>query len=209
MESFEYKLSEFKGRKRRLLSEWQKIEALCLNHNDIKVAVKKRNSENLPVIYEITYFIKSICGVENIEKINDKNISKPPIFHDRFVMRISLPPCFPSIDSPPEFRFISEDKDGKPIPTPWHPNIRYFGSLKGHVCLNRTDTYGDLSISILRIADYLKYLRYHAKPSPPFPEDLTVAKWVREEGEPNRWFEFNGEKYVFTRNMENFQTEPI
>ena len=40
---------------------------------------------------------------------------------------------------------------------------------------------------------YLKYKRYHAQNTYPYPEDQNVAEWVREEGEPNNWVHFNQE----------------
>ena len=44
---------------------------------------------------------------------------------------------------------------------------------------------------VLRVERYLKYLDYHAENSYPFPEDLSVAEWVREEAEPNGWTRFS------------------
>ena len=43
---------------------------------------------------------------------------------------------------------------------------------------------------VLRVERYLKYLDYHAQNTYPFPEDLDVAEWVREEAEPNGWTRF-------------------
>ena len=43
---------------------------------------------------------------------------------------------------------------------------------------------------VLRVERYLKYQMYHAQNTYPYPEDQTVAEWVREEGEPNGWTKF-------------------
>ena len=34
---------------------------------------------------------------------------------------------------------------------------------------------------------------YHAQNTYPYPEDQTVAEWVREEAEPNGWTKFTQE----------------
>lgn len=189
MLSLNYNPNNFKGRNRRLFLEWQKIAKLCSNRKDIQVEIKGRNTDGLPVKYEVIYHIKSICSVEKIEDLENPAILNRPVFHDSFVMSINLPNKFPAIDAPPEFRFKDKNEKGEILPTPWHPNIRFFGSFKGMVCLNRTDTFTDLAYGILRVADYLCYQRYHAEVQPPFPEDLSVAKWIREQAEPNRWLE--------------------
>lgn len=193
MESSNYKYSDFKGRNRRLLHEWQKIESLCQNRSDIDVIIRERNNENLPIVYEVIFHLKSICCVENLATLGIKGSFNPPIFHDTFKMKIELPYHYPSADGIPLFRFCSKDDSGEEIPVPWHPNIQFFGPTKGQVCLNRTDTFTDLALGIDRISEYLKYHLYHASLTPPFPEDLTVAKWVREQGEPNNWLEFTSE----------------
>jgi hypothetical protein len=49
----------------------------------------------------------------------------------------------------------------------------------------------DLAWYVERVALYLKYDLYHAKQAPPYPEDITVARWVLRQGEPMRWIFFN------------------
>ena len=34
---------------------------------------------------------------------------------------------------------------------------------------------------------------YHAQNTYPYPEDQSVAEWVREEGEPNGWVKYTQE----------------
>ena len=138
-----------------------------------------------------TYHIHSICSVERIEQLNEPGVSNPPIFASLFQMRIDLPVNYPCIDALAEFRFLTCDAEGQPIPHPWHPNIRYFGEFAGRVCLNAPDTYSGLAWSVERIAHYLSYDRYHAIQEPPYPEDFKVAEWVIKQGEPNRWIFFD------------------
>ena len=190
MESSKYNIRDFKGRNRRLLLEWQKIEQMCLQHDEIEVKAIALNSDNLPLEYEVSYHIKSICGIENESNLNIPGIKNTPLFGNFFKMRIELPHKFPAIDGAPKFRFIDKDHQGNQMPTPWHPNIRFFGPMKGYVCLNRTDTYTDIADSILRISEYLHYNLYHAVLTPPFPEDLKVAEWIRKQAEPNGWLDF-------------------
>lgn len=180
-------LKDFKGRNRRLLYEWQKIESRFANNPEIEVWVNKENSVGLPVAYWVKFHISCISGVKNLEALEDPEVENPPIFDNYFTMEITIPENFPDIDGQPVFKFDTLSPDGLERNTPWHPNIRFFGPMKGLVCLNRADTYTDIADSISRIADYLRYNLYHAELTPPFPEDLKVAKWVREQGEPKDW----------------------
>ena len=158
---------------------------------EIVIGILKCNVQGLPIAYLITYHIHSICSVERIEQLNEPGVSNPPIFASLFQMRIDLPVNYPCIDAPAEFRFLTCDAEGQPIPHPWHPNIRYFGEFAGRVCLNAPDTYSGLAWSVERIAHYLSYDRYHAIQEPPYPEDFKVAEWVVKQGEPNRWVFFD------------------
>lgn len=180
-------LKDFKGRNRRLLYEWQKIESRFAKDPEIEVVVNKENSEGLPVEYWVKFHINCICGVRNIEKLGLPGVENPPIYDNYYTMEVTIPETFPDIDGQPIFKFDTLTPDGLRRDTPWHPNIRFFGPMKGLVCLNRTDTYSDIADSISRIADYLRYKLYHAELVPPYPEDLKVAQWVREQGEPNDW----------------------
>ena len=102
-------------------------------------------------------------------------------------MSVVLPNNYPSADGNPIFTFVSDI---------WHPNIRYSGSFKGHVCLTIKEMGVLASIKdlVLRVERYLKYQMYHAQNTYPYPEDQGVAEWVREEGEPNGWVKFAQDK---------------
>lgn len=181
------------GRNRRLYNEWVLVDKRLQNRTDITYQVDKYNPAGLPIEYCITYHIKSICGVEQVEQVNQPGVVNKPLFASRFVMRIAIPPNYPCMDAQPQFTFLTQDTHAQPLPHPWHPNIRYFGSFAGRVCLNAPDSYMDIAWYIERIALYLRYELYHALPQPPYPEDMTVAKWVVKQGEPNSWIYFNQE----------------
>lgn len=167
------------GRTRRLLAEYDAVCRSFDRRNDISVKVVSRNWEGAPNGYAVTYKIRSICGVENIEELG--RAENPPLYADSFVMDINIPDGYPDVDAPAEFRFRTD------VPHPWHPNIRYFGEMAGRVCLNATDTFLGIEWGINRVASYLHYERYHALNEPPFPEDQQVAAWVVRQGEKNGW----------------------
>lgn len=179
------------GRNRRLLHEWSQLDRTLEHRKEIGYQVSRRNEQGMPTTYLITYRLRSICGVEQLERLNEPNITNKPVFASRFLMRINLPENYPCVDAPAEFYFLTHDQDGKVIPHPWHPNIRYFGDFAGRVCLNTPDTYSSLVWCVERIGHYLNYDRYHATQEPPYPEDLKVAEWVVKQGEPRGWIYFD------------------
>lgn len=173
---------EMTGRNRRLLYEWRTLEERFGGRSDIVVSVSQSNAAGLPVRYRVDYYLHSICGIDQ---------NNAPLFADHFQLELVLPPNYPCVDGAPEYRFLTQDAEGQPIPHPWHPNIRYFGPMAGHVCLNMSDTYTDLAWGVSRIAQYLRYDVYHAVCEPPYPEDMQVAAWVIRQGEPNEWIYFD------------------
>ena len=189
-ESDRYEISQFKGRNRRLLYEWQQLEQRLEHRHDITCRPVRRNKEGLPTAYLVDYQLRSISGVENLEHFGESGAENPPVFATGFLMRIDLPEGYPSVDAAPAFRFLTHDEQGQPIPHPWHPNIRYFGDFAGRVCINMPDTYTDLVWGVERVAHYLRYEVYHAISEPPYPEDLKVAAWVIRQGEPREWTVF-------------------
>ena len=184
-------MEQLSGRNRRLLNEWRLLEERFGARKDIVMRVRERNAAGCPVRYSVDYHLRSICGVQQVERLGERGVANPPLFADTFRMEIVLPPAYPCVDGAPEFRFLTADEAGKPIAHPWHPNIRYFGPMAGHVCLNMSDTYMDLAWGVDRIARYLRYELYHAVSEPPYPEDMQVAAWVIRQGEPNDWVFFD------------------
>ena len=182
--------SALKGRNKRLYNEWRELDRRFGGSNPrISVAVERANSLGLPVSYRVRYDIPSFCGVENVEQVNSPGVVNRPLVAPSFQMLISLPDNYPCVDGAPKYCFAALSPENSPIPMPWHPNIRFFSMLAGRVCLNVNDTYASLAHCVDRIADMLSYDLYHAENFPPYPEDLTVAQWVREQAEPNGWID--------------------
>ncbi len=181
---------EMKGRDARLLQEWKELDALCSKRKrespnpfkpSLSYIIRRKTATGLPTEFEIWYRCKSIIGVEGDQP------PRKPIFGDLHKMSVVLPNNYPSADGNPVFTFITDI---------WHPNIRYSGSFKGHVCLTIKEMGVLASIKdlVLRVERYLKYQMYHAQNTYPYPEDQAVAEWVREEGEPNGWVKFAQDK---------------
>ena len=183
----QYKQNRYVGRNRRLMHEWSAIDQRFKDDPDITYIIRKRNPDNLPIQYEIVFKVKTFCNVQE----PDGNGLRQPVCADTFRMHITIPNNYPAVDSKLEFKFITHDEQGKEIPHPWHPNIRFFGDFAGRVCLNTPacGTFTDLAWYIDRVMSYLKYEKYHAQNTPPFPEDNIVAEWVLEQAEPNGWIE--------------------
>jgi len=174
-----HKNKNYKGRNARLLKEWDLIDKRFSNNKQIKYVVSKTNEVNLPIAYDIIFNMKSIIGVEE----PDAQGLQKPVFGHEHIMRITLPNNYPAADGSPEFKFLTDI---------WHPNIRYFGSFRGRVCLNISGygVYTPLVDYIDRVAGYLTYELYHAKYEAPYPEDLDVAEWVITQAEPQNWIPF-------------------
>ena len=172
-------LSQVKGRQRRLLYEWEALRKGLADRNDIRLTVTAADSRGIPTAYQVDYYIKSICGI---------GAGGRPLFADRFVMELTIPESYPEVVAPPGVRVVrTHDVDQ----LPWHAEIRSHREMAGMVCINRLNTFTDLVWGVERVADYLRYERYHAKQEPPYPEDLQVAQWVRQLGEPNGWIYFD------------------
>lgn len=177
------------GRSRRLQFEYEAIMKRFSNRKDITVSVIGRNSQQIPNRYIVEYNIRSFCGIANPEQLGMEGAVNEPLYAERFLMEIVIPSNYPDVDAKPAFRFLTEE-NGREIPHPWHPNIRFYGEMAGRVCLNATDTFLGIDWGIARVAQYLKYERYHAVNEPPYPEDQRVAAWVIRQAEPNGWISF-------------------
>ena len=124
--------------------EWQTLEQGLDGRKDIRCRVLTKNADGVPNSYLVDYYIRSICGVTNIEKMGTDGIKNEPIYASHFTMHIELPANYPQVDGAPVFSFLTHDAEGHETPHPWHPNIRYFGAFAGRVCINMVDTYCDL-----------------------------------------------------------------
>lgn len=174
-------------RAKKLLKEWMKIDNLSHNSDVIKYIIRKRNREGLPLEFEVIYHLNSIVGVKespmngNDDNRDKSNNSREPIYGNEHRLSIALPNNYPSaFGGNPEFKMITDT---------WHPNIRSSGKFKGRICLNNKDLGVSVGLDerILRVGKYLQYQIYWANETYPWPEDKSVAEWVRDEAEPNKW----------------------
>lgn len=200
-----YDLKKLSPRDACLWKEWKELDSFCQKRKDtspnprepsISYIIRKKNAMGLPTEYEIWYRVKSIVGVKGTTP------PREPIFGYLHKMSIVLPNNYPSADGNPIFTFISDI---------WHPNIRFSGSFKGHVCLNSKDmgVMASLKTLVLRVEQYLKYQDYHAQNIYPYPEDQNVAEWVREEAEPNGWTRFAQDKPGIASPVEKAKTATV
>jgi ubiquitin-protein ligase len=177
-----YRNEKYKGKNFHLFNQWDLLDKRYGNDDRIAaIVVKKQNAQSkLPEKYEIIFNIKSIVGVK---PKNEKGLEEP-VFGNKHKMTIELPENYPSAGGGfPVFKFITDV---------WHPNIRFFGDFKGRVCLNFQDypPTEPLTTFVDRIIGYLPYDDYFAEDRYPWPEDVIVAEWVREQAEPNKWLNF-------------------
>ncbi|MCF0202010.1 MAG: hypothetical protein HUK08_01470 [Bacteroidaceae bacterium] len=168
-------------RLRRLNNEYTQLRTLVSAREQIEMQVLAEEG-GIPTRYLIIYNIRAMCGVTDIEHLNEEGAVCKPVYADRFLMTIDIPPSYPCIDAMPQFNFLVHDESHRPIAHPWHPNIRYFGAFAGYVCMNFPDSYASLAWAVDRIRQYLNYSLYHAKNEPPYPEDLKVAQWFLNNG---------------------------
>ena len=117
-ESERYADPKFIGRNRRLLNEWRKLEERLENRRDIQLQVVRRNADGLPTGYLVSYQLKSICGVNNLEHFGERGVTNTPVFATGYQMSIDIPDGYPSLDCPAVFRFLTHDDEGNPIPHP-------------------------------------------------------------------------------------------
>jgi len=163
----------------RLLREWELLEERFEYGKDKRIyyTIRKRNASQLPTAYDIHFNIKTIVGVN---PPNEQGL-KTPVFGDNHIMRITIPNNYPTDKL--DIKFSTEV---------WHPNIRFFGEFKGHVCWtpDERSAHTHLVDLVDVVTDYLTYDDYHAENIHPYPEDLTVAEWVIEQAKPNGWLKF-------------------
>lgn len=159
-----------KPRWRRLAKEHENIHDYCDTNEHISYEIDKSSNYIQgfpPEKYRIRYQVKSITGVTP---------DLHPIYGNDHYVTIAVPLLYPMSQAPICFAQTSI----------WHPNIRYSGDHKGHICANREFMTPSMPLSMVvqRICDIIQYKNYLALDKPPYPEDMQVARWVREYGEP-------------------------
>ncbi|MDX1908563.1 MAG: ubiquitin-conjugating enzyme E2 [Bacteroidia bacterium] len=153
---------------RRLAREHLALHAVCAQSDVISYRILEKHDlkPHPPLAYQLTYEIKTIVRLDE---------NQDPVYGHKHEARIKLTSRYPV--EPPECYMLSEV---------WHPNIKSAGTYKGRICGNTRD-FGkafDIGSLVIRIGEILQYRNYHALNIDPFPEDETVARWVREIAEP-------------------------
>ena len=164
-------MANLEGRLRRLKLELEKINKFCEDHNNISYRVEKNVfGTSIPEIYEFTFNLETFIGI---------NPDNSPIIGHIHKIQIDLSNNYPTF--PCKIKAVSDI---------WHPNIKFFQPGKGHVCSNSEAIGNETMFNLLmRLEDILTYKNYLAKNEFPWPDDLEVAQWVREYGEPKGYIE--------------------
>ena len=167
----------------RLAREHRALEDLREQSDliDFEVLEREREKPNPPNAYLITYKVKSIIGI---------NDDLTPIYGEEHKTEIRLPQSYPMVGAS---CYMKTDL--------WHPNIKFHGKEKGHICSNAKDFGKRYNLYFLahRIGEILQYKNYHAIEEPPHPDDEIVAEWVREYAEPKNIINKNEGKVVDDR----------
>lgn len=156
----------------RLKTEYEQFQKYTeMNSNFSFKVTKTIMGTNVPCIYELTYKVRTFTG------INEDNT---PVYGDVHRFSFDLSNNYPHV-KPALFSMT-------PV---WHPNIKYFDPLKGRICFNY-EVMGNHTMLhlLLMLNDMLTYENYFAKiGEEPYPEDLEVARWVNEYGDPKGYID--------------------
>lgn len=170
-----------------LLKTFTELSRLLRKSDKIFFDVKETR-RGLPISYYIEYRVRSIVGIDD-----DYN----PIYSDKHVLNAKLNAVSPFQIS---YHFESDI---------WHPNVKYDGRFKGRVQILSDSSFNteisepfpsisNLTSGVINIGKMLQYKIYSANQEPPFPEDLTVAKWVKGFAEKQKIV--NKDESIFTDN---------
>ena len=75
-ESDRYEISQYKGRNRRLLYEWQQLDQRLEHRHDITCQPVRRNKDGLPTAYLVDYQLRSISGVWRTWSISENPVQR-------------------------------------------------------------------------------------------------------------------------------------
>jgi ubiquitin-protein ligase len=155
-------------RRRRLNLEEELLRELCEQTELISYEPINQVPGFPPEEYLIHYHVKSIVGIDD---------DKSPIYGDKHTLKIVCPSTFPLIDIPSLTMMTNA----------WHPNISFGGQSNGHVCTNKEEFDNTATIDqfVIFVGKMLQWKKYHATWVHPYPQDSTVAEWVKEFAEPN------------------------
>jgi len=154
------KLIKYASDHEQLFKLWRRSDVISYE------VVETVSELKIPVVYIVHYKFRTITGIDD---------SSNPIYGNHHHLELSLKNNYP-IESPTAYM----------VNNIWHPNVKSSGERKGRVCVNGRGNGIAISLDliVIRIAEILQYKNYLAEFIPPYPEDETVAKWVREVAEP-------------------------
>lgn len=167
-----YNSKGYKGRYKRLANEYNALEELCERSSKISYVPVKQKKGFPPDSVDLIYHVKSYVGIDD---------NRMPIEGYEHKVRITFPANYPGVAGKPEVMAITNI---------WHPNIRWYNSPKGRVCVNDKVLGAWHSLDQLAefIGEIIQYKNYLAEERDPYPEDMEVARWVRDFGEPHGLF---------------------
>lgn len=84
MDSQKFNQSQLSGRNRRLLYEWHHLEEGLSENSNISFQVVRWNVAGLPIGYLVDYHLRSICGVQHVDHLNEPGVVNSPIFAKAF-----------------------------------------------------------------------------------------------------------------------------
>jgi hypothetical protein len=173
----------FDPRQARLRAERERLLALNLDSDHVRVEALDFLSGSEPERYRVTFYCRGIARVD---------AAGAPVYATQHEVEITCDEAFPA--EVPRLRWLSDI---------WHPNIQH--TEPRGVCVNKAEWLGGMGLDDLvrQMFEMVQYKNYHAEASPPYPLDQVVARWVREVGEPRGYVNKRTGKFVddqpFTR----------
>lgn len=152
----------------RLEMEHASLKEYCNNSDLVSFSASLLREGLPPDRYLIKYDVKSIVAIDSDQQ---------PIYAYEHYVNIDLPHDYPMV-SGPICKMASEI---------WHPNIRHDGPFKGRICINShaLGAWFTLDLLVHHLGEMIQFKNYHADDTQPYPEDPTVAKWVKTIAEPS------------------------
>lgn len=154
-----------KGVIARLKTEHEQLKRCSEMCNKISFIVTENvPNTDTPCAYELVFKVKTFIGIYP---------DHSPMFGYSHGVCLDISDNYPY--KKPFFQMMT------PV---WHPNILCHGPRKGSIDFNaeRIDTALSCLASLHHMLTYRDY--YAEIDSYPYPEDLDVAKWVKDYGEP-------------------------
>ncbi|MEL7120454.1 MAG: ubiquitin-conjugating enzyme E2 [Bacteroidota bacterium] len=159
----------------------------CTEEKDFSFDVLELHESLENKAYTSQSLLKNNPPTKYLVRINEVSITGvrddlSPVFGRNHQVEVRFGDDYPF--EPPILKILS------PI---WHPNIKCIGTLyKGMVCTDVAviEVSYNVTAMLYKLKRLLRYELYQAEDKHPFPEDVEVAKWVREYAEPRRIVEW-------------------